>query len=213
MIAPLLAKRTFGMSVTTQVLIGMSHLGIILGVIGSYVTNKVKTPIPWLRFAAIILLLIWAIVLYNPPTDLLGDAFFLGLFFTPLSFGWSAGDQALTRYIEKTASGKKIEDDICLLGAITSFLYAGYLVIFVVLSIVLGRFIDSVDTKTSLVDIGGIQFSVVAAFLLLNTLIPEGALSLKPHRLSSADSSKKRKPGYNSLSTNTSEVTIELGVI
>ena len=213
MISPLLAKRTFGMSVTTQVFVGMSYFGITLGVIGSYVISIGKTPIPWLRFAAVMLMLIWAIVLYNPPTNLLAGAFFLGPFFIPLSFGWSAGDQTLTRYIEKTAAGKKLEDDICLLGAITSFLYAGYIVIFVVLSIVLGWFIDSVDTKTSLVDIGGIQFSVVAAFLLLNTLIPEGALSLKPRRLWSADSSKKRKPGYNSLSTNTSEATIELRIV
>jgi hypothetical protein len=209
MIAPLLAKRMFAMSVTTQILIGMSNFGVVCGVVGSFATNFIKTPIPWIRMSAISLLIIWVIVLYYPPTDKIGYAFLMAPFFAPISFGWSAGDQALAQYIEKTTALQKVDDDISLFGAITSFLYCCYLVIFIILSIVLGRFIDSSDIRKSILDIGGIQFSVIAAILFLNTLIPQGALSLNPRRLSYGDA-HNRKSGYNSLYTMNSEDPIAL---
>jgi hypothetical protein len=213
MVTPLLAKGIFGMSVTRQILLGMSNFGLTLGVIGICATSVIKTPLPWLRFAALSFLLIWMIIFYVPPADELCYAFLLALLFAPLSFGWSAGDQALTMYIEKSAAWRIVGDDIPLLGAITSFLYASYVVIFVVLSIVLGRFIDSTETKTALLDIGGIQFSAIAILVLCSTFIPQGALSFNPRRLSSGDSPKRQKIGYNSLSTMTSDGQIELGSI
>lgn len=209
MIAPLLAKRMFAMSVTTQILIGMSNFGVVCGVVGGFATNIIKTPIPWLRIAAISLLIIWVIVLYYPPPDKIGYAFLMAPFFAAISFGWSAGDQALAQYIEKTTALQKLDDDISLYGAITSFLYCFYLVIFIILSIVLGWFIDSSDIKNSILDIGGFQFSVIAAILLLNTLIPQGALSLNPRRLSYGDA-RNRKSGYNSIYTMNSEEPIEV---
>ena len=209
MIAPLLAKEMFAMSVTTQILIGMSNFGIVFGVVGGFATNFIKTPMPWLRMAAISLLVIWVIVLYYPPTDKIGYAFLLAPFFSPISFGCSAGNQALTLYIAKTTALQKVNDDISLFGAITSFLYCCYLIVFIILSIVLGRFIDSVNIRKSILDVGGIQFSVIAAILLLNTLIPRGALSLNPRRLSSGDL-RNRKSGYNSIHIMNSEDPIEL---
>lgn len=71
-----------------------------------------------------------------------------------------------------------------------SFLYASYIVFNAVLSSVLGKVIDNdfVRTRTitnALRNVAGIQFSVCCGIILLATLIPRGALSFNPKRISS----------------------------
>lgn len=62
----------------------------------------------------------------------------------PISFAWAGGDCSLAAYIQSTLA--KLEDDdedISALGAVMAFLYVSYIVIYSILSSVLGNWIDS----------------------------------------------------------------------
>jgi len=62
----------------------------------------------------------------------------------PISFGWAGGDCSLTAYIQTTLSKMKDDDeDISALGAVMAFLYVLYLILYSVISTLLGRWVDS----------------------------------------------------------------------
>lgn len=187
-IAPAVAKRVFQTSAFSQIFVGMSHVGVVLGVSSIFLSDIVKTPLPWLRMGALMLPLVWVIPFDPPPPHRLDFAWALALIFLPISFGWAAGDLSLTRFIQTLSAKQKVQDEISVLGAVMSFLYASYIIIYNVLSIVLGRYIDTVfaedgGIKRALVTIGGIQFAAISIFLLLNTLIPRGAFGFDPNML------------------------------
>ena len=188
-IAPAVAKRVFQTSAFSQIFVGISHLGVVLGVLSIFLSDIVKTPLPWLRMGGLLLPLVWIIPFDNPTlSHNIGIVWGLSLIFLPISFGWAAGDLSLIRFIQTLSSKEKVVDEISVLGAVMSFLYASYIVIYNVLSIVLGRYIDSVfaedgKIKRALLTVGGIQFTAISVFLLLNTLIPRGAFSFNPNML------------------------------
>ena len=187
-IAPAVAKRVFQTSAFSQIFVGMSHLGVVLGVSSIFLADIVKTPLPWLRLGALMLPLVWYIPFYDSPPNNVGFAWSLALIFPPISFGWAAGDLSLIRYIQNVSAKEKVQDDISVLGAIMSFLYASYIVIYNILSIVLGRYIDTVfavdgSIRRALITVGGIQLAAISLFLFLNTLIPRRAFHLNPSTL------------------------------
>ena len=187
-IAPAVAKRVFQTSAFSQIFVGMSHIGVLLGVSSIFLLDIVKTPLPWLRMGALVLPLVWVIPFDDVPPGRFDFAWALSLIFLPISFGWAAGDLSLTRFIQTLSAKEKVQDEISVLGAVMSFLYASYIVIYNILSIVLGRYIDTVFAedgaiRRALLTIGGLQFSVISIFLLFNTLIPRGAFHFNPDTL------------------------------
>ena len=198
-IAPAVAKRVFQTSAFSQIFVGMSHLGVVLGVSSILLSNVIKTPLPWLRLGALLLPLAWIIPYDKPPQNQMDLAWTIALIFTPISFGWAAGDLALNRFIQEITAKEKVMDEISVLGAIMSFLYASYIVLYNTLSIVLGRIIDKDfiqdgNIKRALINVGGIQFAAISGFLLLNTLIPRGGFHLNPDIL--FDEPEKKQPPH-----------------
>jgi hypothetical protein len=62
----------------------------------------------------------------------------------PISFGWAGGDCSLSAYIQSTLAKMEDDDeDISALGAVMAFLYVSYLILYSVISTVLGRWVDS----------------------------------------------------------------------
>lgn len=62
----------------------------------------------------------------------------------PISFAWAGGDCSLAAYIQSTLA--KLEDDdedISALGAVMAFLYVSYIILYSILSSVLGKWVDS----------------------------------------------------------------------
>lgn len=51
-------------------------------------TNLVKTPMPWLRLDALLLLIVWYIGYWNPPMNQVSAAWVAAATFIPISFGW-----------------------------------------------------------------------------------------------------------------------------
>lgn len=200
-IAPAVAKRVFQVSAFSQILVGMSHFGVLFGVTSLILSTRVRTPLPWLRFGALMLLLVWVIPFYNPLPNDMASAWRLALLFTPISFGWAAGDLSLVTFIHTFTAKEKSPDDISVLGAVMSFLYTSYIILYTILSVVLGRFIDTVfaedgNIKRALLNVGGIQFSVISAVVLLATFIPRGAWHLNPDELFNDSGKEAPRQGF-----------------
>ncbi|KAH8152672.1 uncharacterized protein LAJ45_03513 [Morchella importuna] len=189
-IAPLVAKQVFKVSAYSQILVGGSNFGELLGALGVFFLNDfVPTPIPWLRADSLLLLIVWAVPHYYPPANNVNYAWTLAAVFMPISFGWAAGDVSLAAYIQACLARRESESrNVSALGAVMAFLYSTYIILFAILSSTLGRYIDSTikssgDAHVALFNIGGVQFTVLATILFLATLIPRGALRLNPDLL------------------------------
>jgi hypothetical protein len=95
----------------------------------------------------------------------------------PISFGWAIGDYSLSSFMQKSLAKERLKDDnISPHGAITSFLYVSYIILYIVLSTSLGKYIDVEfnkvgNIKNVLIFIGGVQFSILSVMLLGNTFI------------------------------------------
>jgi len=111
----------------------------------------------------------------------------------PISFGWAAGDVSLAAYIQACLARREDESDhVSALGAVMAFLYSTYIVIYAILSPVLGGYVDGFLKKGGtpqdvLKNVGGIQFTVICAILLASTFIPAGAFAFNPKLLFGED--------------------------
>lgn len=131
----------------------------------------------------------------------------------PISYGWAAGDVSLAAYIQACLARKESQSDhVSALGAVMvfhpslnlffphlsnrdqpqAFLYSTYIILYAILSPTLGKYVDNVfkekkDVHPALINIAGVQFTILSAILLLATLIPKGALSINPQLLFGED--------------------------
>ena len=188
-IAPQVARRYLGNSAWSQIMVGGSNFGELLGALFVFLfTNLVQTPLPWLRLDALMLLIVWYIPYWNPPRGDVGQAWKVAGTFVPISFGWAAGDVSLAAYIQ--ASLSRVEShhkDVSALGAVMSVLYCIYIVIYAIANPTLGRYIDGVYNNSrettihpALRNTAGVQFTVLAVIILASTFVPRGSFSFNP---------------------------------
>jgi len=187
-LAPAFAKRVLLTSAWSQIIVGGSNFGELLGAVSVFVlSDYVTTPLPWLRLDALALNIVWVLPRYSriAKPDV-SWAWKLAGIWIPISYGWAAGDVSLAAYIQASLAGKDFgHPNISSLGAVMAFLYSAYIILNAILSSVLGKVIDDdfVKTKTirkSLIRVAGIQYSVCSGIILLSTLIPVGAFALNP---------------------------------
>lgn len=195
-VAPAIAKRYLGESAWSQIMVGGSNAGELLGALFVFLfTNLVTTPMPWLRLDSALMLIIWYLPFWHPPPGQVKYAWIIAATFMPLSFGWAAGDVSLTAYIQ--ASLARVEPEtknVSALGAVMAFLYSTYITLYAVTSPILGRYIDSVykqtggadggDVHSAILNVGGLQFTLISALMMASTFIPSGAFALNPKMLS-----------------------------
>jgi hypothetical protein len=188
-LAPAFAKRVLDVSAWSQIIVGGSNFGELLGAVSVFVlSNRVTTPLPWLRLDAIMLNLVWVMPTFAK-TARKGDvnvAWKIAGCFIPISFGWAAGDVSLAAYIQSVLSQKEFAHrGISALGSVMAFLYSSYIVLYAAVGPALGKIIDN-DFKAnkniirSLEKAGGIQFSVCCGIILLSCFIPRGSFALNP---------------------------------
>ncbi|GME24676.1 Major facilitator superfamily domain general substrate transporter [Neofusicoccum parvum] len=190
-IAPAIARRYLGNSAWSQIMVGGSNFGELLGALFVFLfTNAIKTPIPWLRLDALSLLIVWYLPFWNPPRDQVRQAWIVAATFLPVSFGWAAGDVSLAAYIQATLARKESEEkNVSPLGAVMAFLYATYIVMYAIASPLLGRYVDRVNTQNdgdispAIQNIAGVQFTIICVIVLSATLIPKGTLAFNPATL------------------------------
>lgn len=195
-IAPQVARRYLGDSAWSQIMVGGSNLGELLGALCVLLlTNTIQTPMPWLRLDALMLLIVWYIPFWRPPSGQVGQAWIVAATMAPISFGWAAGDVSLAAYIQASLARIESENkDVSALGAVMAFLYSFYIVTYAILGTVLGRYLDGVYNSsggsnggtihTGLIYTAGVQFSLVCLLVLAATFVPRGALAFNPKMIS-----------------------------
>ncbi|KAF1937236.1 hypothetical protein EJ02DRAFT_426792 [Clathrospora elynae] len=191
-IAPAIARRYMGNSAWSQIMVGGSNFGELLGALFVFFcSNLVHTPMPWLRIDALALLIVWYLPYWHPPKNDVGQAWIVAATFLPISFGWAAGDVSLAAYIQ--ASLSRIEsktENVSALGAVMAFLYSAYIVTYAIASVTLGTYIDRVSDGNSeeiqgaIFNVAGVQFTVIFVMVMTSTFVPKGAFSLNPKMLS-----------------------------
>lgn len=196
-IAPAVAKRYLGESAWSQIIVGGSNLGELLGALFVFLfTDLIATPMPWLRLDCLMLLIVWYLPFWYPPAGQVKYAWMVAGTFVPVSFGWAAGDVSLAAYIQ--ASLARVESstrDVSALGAVMAFLYSTYIVMYAITSWSLGRYIDSVFNKTggeknggqvqgAILNVGGVQFTIIFVLIMASTFVPKGSFAFNPKMLS-----------------------------
>lgn len=186
-LVPVLAQGYFGKPAYSQILVGGSNLGELLGALLVLLTgNLLPTPIPWLRADALLLGLVWILPFYYYKGEGLpsvGLAWRFACIFIPISMGWAAGDVSLMAYIQSSVPDDAPDSRISSLGAVMAFLYSTYIAIFAIMTPALGKYADdssSDGAHSTIFNLGGVQFSVIAAVLLASTFVPSGSWSLNP---------------------------------
>jgi len=193
-LAPAFAKRVLDVSAWSQIIVGGSNFGELLGALAVLVlSDVVTTPLPWLRFDALMLNLVWILPTFSRKA-VKGEvvwAWKIAACFIPISFGWAAGDVSLAAYIQSALSESEFSKHnlkVSALGAVMAFLYASYIVMNAILSTVLGKVIDKDFARHgniyhSLQTVGGVHFSVACGIIIASTFIPKGAFALNPKAL------------------------------
>lgn len=204
-IAPQVARRYLGDSAWSQIMVGGSNLGELLGALSVLLfTNAIHTPMPWLRLDAVMLLVVWYIPFWRPPSGQVGQAWLVAATFMPVSFGWAAGDVSLAAYIQASLARLESKNkNVSALGAVMAFLYSFYIVTYAILGTVLGRYLDGMynksggmnggDIREGLVFTVGVQFTIIAGLVLVATFVPRGALAFNP-RMVSGEGLEGRQP-------------------
>ncbi|EPS44772.1 hypothetical protein H072_1209 [Dactylellina haptotyla CBS 200.50] len=190
-IASYVAKRYMGNSAWAQIIVAGSNFGELMGALFVFLfTNLVHTPIPWLRADAILLLIVWYLPFWYPPSGQVSQAWIAAATFIPISFGWAAGDVSLAAYIQASLARLEAqENSISPLGAVMGFLYSSYIIIYAIVSPLVGKYIDKVyeqhdeQIQSGIFYVAGVHFSVLSGIMLLATFIPRGAFSINPKLL------------------------------
>ncbi|EAU87946.2 hypothetical protein CC1G_01593 [Coprinopsis cinerea okayama7 len=205
------ATRVLETSAWSQIMVGGSNFGELLGAVAVLLlSNIVTTPVPWLRFDALALNLVWLLPYFSrmaQPRDVKWAWAVAGCFF-PISMGWAAGDVSLAAYIQSALTEANfVHPRVSALGAVMAFLYSSYIIFYAVLSSVLGGvldrdFQDNGTITRSLLTIGGIQFSVASVIILASTFVPVGSFAFNPKALGhikNPDASHPHSPGMIEL--------------
>jgi len=186
-IAPQVARRYLQNSEWSQVIVGGSNFGELMGAFVVFLfANRIQTPIPWLRIDALLLLIIWYIPFYYPPANEVKYAWFIALSFIPISFGWAAGDVSLGAYIQSSLTQLETKNrNISPLGAVMAFLYSSYIIIYAILNPILGKYIDYVYNSTgtvrpALLNTAAIQLTIIVLVVFLSTFVPKGSWHWNP---------------------------------
>lgn len=183
------AKSQFKNSDYQTILVGGSNFGELLGALCVLlIGNRIKTPIPYLRLDAILLLFIWIFPYFSiNSSDYLGSAWSLAPICSIISIGWAAGDVSLAAYIQShldKRNEKLYNKYTTPLGAIMSFLYILYLGLYYALNRLMAIVRDnSTDFKLLYILIGGVFFTTCSIIILISTFIPKGAFSINPELL------------------------------
>jgi len=190
-VSPAIARRYLGQSAWSQIMVGGSNCGELLGALFVFLfTNLVQTPMPWLRIDALMLLIPWYLPYYYPQRNQVRYAWIVAATFIPVSFGWAAGDVSLAAYIQASlARRESTSKNVSALGAVMAFLYRTYIVIYAITSPLLGQYIDRVptanggDIRIAIRNVAGVQFTVITVLIFASTFIPKGALAFNPKML------------------------------
>lgn len=144
------AKLVLGESAYASFLVSGSNLGELLGAAFVFVNlNYFFTPLPTLRWDALALNFTWLFKVATPQTMGIPAANAAGVLtaiMLCISAGWAAGDVSLSAFIQRQVQNAAgTVDDENALPAVMSFLYVIYIIIYAVLSPMIGNWLDGIS--------------------------------------------------------------------
>ena len=186
-IAPQIAFSYLQQSEWSQIIVGASNFGELLGAIFVLIFgNFIRTPLPWSRLDSLIVLLVWYIPFYHPRANNVKYAWIIAASYIPIGFGSACDDIALNSFLQSSLSRLESKHKhISALGAVASFLYSSYIIIYAILNPLLGKYIDGVHDSTDSIRSAlfytvAVQMTVISCIVFFSTFIPKGALSCNP---------------------------------
>lgn len=222
-LAPIYARSIIGVSSYSQIIVGGSNFGELLGALSVMIFSMaVPTPMPWLRLDAILLNLVWVMPFFPYVRGNVVSAWRLAAVFIPISFGWAAGDVSLAAYIQSTLARMEAKDkDVSSLGAVMAFLYVSYIVMYALISTFLGRWVDSrlrgltgaaaiARARDCLKYVGGVHFTILSVIIIAATFIPRGAFAFNPKVIDESLLKSDEETSYDDDSSNEDHLKKEL---
>ena len=115
--------------------------------------------------------------------------------------GWAAGDVSLAAYIQNqlSFSHHPHADKVSHLGAVMAFLYSSYILIFTVISPIMGRVFDMYNVngniEVAFFWVCGVGIAVFCAIIIFgSTYIPPGSWAWNPKRIGSSTEGDGSEP-------------------
>ena len=186
-IAPQVARRYLYHADWSQILVGGSNFGELLGALFVFFfSDTMKSPMLWVRFDALMLLVIWYIPFYYPPVDQIKYAWIIAATLVPIGFASAIGDISLDSYIQSTLTRMESKHkNVSPLGAVMAFLYSTYIIIYSIGNPFLGRHIDNVYNRTdsvhsALIYTAAVQLTIIFVVMAASTFIPKGSVAFNP---------------------------------
>jgi len=186
-ITPQVARRYLYDSDWSQILVGGSNFGELLGALFVFYFDSImKSPILWVRFDALMLLIIWYIPFYYPPVNQIKYAWIIAISLIPVGFASAIGDISLDSYIQSSlARLESKHKNVSPLGAVMAFLYSTYIIIHSIANPFLGKHIDYIYNKTgnihsALIYTSAVQLTIIFIIMFAATFIPKGATAFNP---------------------------------
>ena len=186
-IAPQIAKRYLNNSEWSQIIVGGSNFGELLGALAVFfLSRKILSPIIWLRFDCLLLFICWYIPFYNPSSVSITNAWIIAVSFIPFGFGGAGNDVCITAHIQSVLSKPELKNEnVSSLGAVMAFLYSSYIIIYAILNPLLGKYIDSVynsqqTIRPALIYTVGVQITIISIIIAASTFIPRRSFKLNP---------------------------------
>jgi len=212
-VASVYAKLVLHESAYASFIVGGSNFGELCGALFVFMNLRLlKTPLPCVRWDALVLNLTW---LYynavnqdtvstsnNPYVNAGNVAGLMALIMFFISSGWAAGDVQMAAYIQSAmptlpASTNTVTPNP--LASVMCFLYTSYIVIYAIISPLIGFWLDGYTTrsleaganKSKILEeqqqdyfywIAGVFFSLVSILIFANTFTPKNSWKLNPDR-------------------------------
>ncbi|KAJ3251462.1 hypothetical protein HDU77_005850 [Chytriomyces hyalinus] len=211
-IAPNFSKIVLGDASYAQIMNGGSNFGELVGALTVFIFNtQIKTPIPWVRWDALVLNLLWLVPclgyqFLSTGTSPQTFAWMVAGLFMFISMGWAAGDVSLAAYVQSQLEHNEEEEltgEVSPLGAVMAFLYSSYIVLYFGLNFGLGKYLDVYANRVKAIKndknlayqtgiepfymIAGVMFSVGCVIILAGTFIPKGSFAINPEIISDDD--------------------------
>ncbi|KAI9328426.1 hypothetical protein BDR26DRAFT_912774 [Obelidium mucronatum] len=220
--APNFSKIVLGDASFAQIMNGGSNFGEFLGALIVFLfSTQIHTPIPWVRWDALVLNLLWivpgiAYKLLSSGTTPNEFSWIVAGLFMFISMGWAAGDVSLAAYIQCSLEHSDEDDEESVeeaspLGAVMAFLYSSYIAMYFCLNFGLGRYLDVFANRVKAIKndknlalstgiepfymIAGVMFSVGCVVILAGTFIPRGSFAMNPTMNQISDDPKDAESG------------------
>ena len=205
-IAPVIARHYLGNSVWAQIIVGSSNFGELIETLFMFLFINLML-LSWLCLHFIMLLMMWYLPFWHSPSGNVTYVWIVLALFAPISLSWAVDDVSLAAYIQAMLATRNVSSletgNVSSLGAVMSFLYLTYIVIYAVASPTLGHYINKAYAQTGreldghiqsiIQNIAGMQFSVLFLVIFISTFILSSIFALNPNIHMNEENLKTKK--------------------